>query len=217
MIPETAHYRVGWWHYHVPVILREAKDKWRAYVMPHEPMYHPPHPNQPAMLVSVSFSLQLQSVQTTPMLPQQALIHPSTIYVSLSLSLFSPLFISSTTPTPSKKKIDINSECPMQSCQKSGTSYAMFSCFVFRSLPSSKLKCIWGIATCFMRGQCLPKSLKQHLLTRFILTWNLRACAPVSVCMCKFEKWLYFLSIWNTSVPRLQNVGMSKGFTKFRL
>jgi len=206
MITETAHYRVGWWHYHVPVILREAKDKWWAYVMPHEPMYQPPHPNQPAMLVSVSLflSLQLQSVQTTPVLPNKPSYTPLR-FMSLSLSLFSPSSFRPLRPHSPKK--DINSECPMQSCQKSGTSYFMFSCFVFRSLPSSKLKCIWGIATCFMSGRCLPKWLEQHLLTRFILMWNLRACASVRVCICKFEKWLYFLSIWNTSVPRLQNVG----------
>lgn len=214
-IPETAHYRVGWWHYHVPMILREAKDKWRAYVMPHEPMYHPPHSTRPAMLVPVSFSLQLQSVQTTPVLPNKP---SSTPLRFMPLSLFFPLYPSSFRPLrPHPPKKDINSECPMQSCQKSGTSYFMFSYFVFGSLPSSKLKCIWGTATCFMCGQCLPKWLRQELLTRFILTWKLRVRAPLRVCMCKFEKWLYFLSIWNTSVPRLQNVGVSKGFTKFRL
>lgn len=179
MLPETAHYRVGWWHYHVPMILRKAKDKWRACVMPHEPMYHPSHPNQPAMLVSVSFSLQLQSVQTTPMLPNKPSSTPLR-FISLSLSLFFSLFISSSTPTPSKKK-DINSECPMQSCQKSGTSYFMFSYFVFGSLPSSKLKCIWGMATCFMCGQCLPKWLKQQLLTG--LFWR-ETCAPARKCVC---------------------------------
>jgi len=145
MIPETAHYMVGWWHYHVPMILREAKDKWRAYVMPHEPMYHPPHPNQPAMLVSVSFSLQLQSVQTTPMLPNKPSSTPLR-FMSLSLSLFFPSSFRPLRPHPPKK--DINFECPMQSCQKSGTSYFMFSYFVFGSLPLSKLKCIWEIALC---------------------------------------------------------------------
>jgi len=71
----------------------------------------------------------------------------------------------------------------------------------FESLPTSKLKCIYVRA--------LPSKMvkNNNFLTRFILTWNLRACAPVRVCTCKFEKWLYFLSIWNTSVPRLQNVG----------
>jgi hypothetical protein len=86
------------------MIRREAKDKWRAYVMPHEPMYHHLHLNQPAMLVSVSFSLQLQSVRTTPMLPNKPSPTPLR-FMSLSLfPSFFPLFISSSRPTPSKKR-----------------------------------------------------------------------------------------------------------------
>ena len=93
------------------MILREAKDKWRAYVMPHEPMYHPPHPNQPAMLLSVSFSLQLQSVQTTPMLPNKPSSTPQR-FMSLSLyPSFFPLYLVLYAHTLQKKTSIPNVQC----------------------------------------------------------------------------------------------------------
>lgn len=128
------------------MILREAKDKWRAYVMPHEPMYHPPHPNQPAMLVSVSFSLQLQSVQTTPMLPNK---HSSTPLRFMSLSLFPSFFPSSFRPVlphPPKKKTSIlNVQC--SHVRKVGQ---VILCLIFCILVFTLIKIILYLRTSYM-------------------------------------------------------------------
>lgn len=130
-IPETTHCGVGWWRYHVPMMLCEAKDKWRAYVMPHDPIYHPPRPNQPSMLVSLS--PRLQWVQTTPMLlPTNS--HPPLVY-DLCFCL---LFFLSSLPLHPKKYI--NFVCPMQSRQESRTRYFMFFILCISNFTPIKIK-----------------------------------------------------------------------------